>query len=234
MAKKKASPGWVVVALIVAGISWYLKQGEKEFGAVVSEKAELAHVEAKPAKKNHSASAKTARAGGFEVLEGCRLVNSHRNDGDSFFVKHAEGETEFRLYFVDAPESKYKEYRDGNNNGERLRHQGDYFGGLDRDSTVDVGVKAKKCVRELLGSKPFTVMTKWESVYGSARMYAFVVVEDAGREKFLHEVLVEKGLGRIHTLGVDLPNGMSFRKQKDRLRGIEAQAKKARIGAWAM
>lgn len=237
MAKKKASPGWVVVALVVAAVSFYFKQQEtvdqalSSSGSVVAEASEPNF---SGSSSNTAASPSVGKLGGYEVLHGCRLVKNRRNDGDSFTVKHAKGETEFRIYFVDAPESKYKEYRNGENNGERLSQQGDYFGGLDRDETVAVGVKAKELMVDVLRGKTFTVMTKWENVYGPQRRYAFVLVNVEGRESYLHQILVEKGLGRIHTRGAALPNGVSYSRHKQHLMKLEREAKKARRGAWGM
>jgi endonuclease YncB( thermonuclease family) len=65
---------------------------------------------------------KTSGAG-LEHLKKCRLITGRNSDGDSFHVKHEKGENQFRLYFVDAPESEYKEYGGGENNSERLNEQ---------------------------------------------------------------------------------------------------------------
>lgn len=257
MAKKKSSPLWIVVALVVAGISWYMKQQEaanpeqKENSEVVvsnktkngtAKKAPAAVVvpeDAPPAQQSAQGSKVrpilVAKNSGYALLKNCRLVDNRRNDGDSFFVRHADGETEFRLYFLDTPESKYKEYRDGKNNGERLQQQGRYFNGLNRDETVAVGSAAKTFVKKVLSRKPFKVMTKWESVFGSERCYAFVVFEYKGKERYLHEVLTEEGLGRIHTSGRSMPDGRTTQsQQKSRLKNIERKAKQSKRGAWGI
>jgi endonuclease YncB( thermonuclease family) len=168
----------------------------------------------------------------YEVLEGCELVTNKRNDGDSFFVKHAGGETEFRLYYVDAPESAYKEYRNGENNGKRLDQQAEYFG-IDREGTVAAGVEAKDLMLYLLEGQPFTVITKWENVYSPERKYAFVVVEETGKEAYLHEILVQNGLARIHTKPTSLPDGTGVDEQLDKLKSLERSAKAEKRGAWA-
>ncbi|MDB4562931.1 hypothetical protein N9113_04845 [Akkermansiaceae bacterium] len=72
-------------------------------------------------------SVKTSGAG-LELLSKCRLITGRNGDGDSFHVKHEKGETEFRLYFVDTPESQYKTYGGGESNGKRLDQQAAYFG----------------------------------------------------------------------------------------------------------
>lgn len=168
----------------------------------------------------------------YELLENCRLVRNRRNDGDSFFVKHSKGETEFRLYYVDAPESAYKEYRGGENNGARLDDQAAYFD-LDREGAVATGIEAKNYIYDLLGKGSFTVVTKWENVYGPERKYAFVIVDVLGQQVYLHEALVQKGLARIHTKPASLPSGESTKAQLKKLRGLESLAKSQGSGAWS-
>lgn len=171
----------------------------------------------------------------FTSLKGSRLDTSHYgNDGDSFKVKHKDGVTEFRLYYVDTAESKYKEYRDGNNNGKRLDEQGAYFGGIDREKTAKVGSVAKAYVLKLLEKAPFTVATKWENVYGPDRKYCFVIVDFEGEKRYLHEILVAKGLARIHTKPSPLPDSTSSSRQRSHLKAMEAEAKAAGVGAWSL
>ena len=175
----------------------------------------------------------TSKVGGYEQLTGCTLVEHRHNDGDSFHVQHGDREYEFRLYFVDAPESSYKTYGGGDNNGDRIRQQGDYFGGLSRDQTTDIGAEAIKLALNLLDSRPFTVYTKREKVYGSHRLYALVAVVDAaGHNNGLGEMLVNQGLARIHTKGTTMPDGTSRAKHEAKLRSIEHAARKAGVGAW--
>ena len=69
---------------------------------------------------------------------------------------------------MDAPESKFKTYRNGEDNGKRLDDQAAYFGGLTRGTTAKLGTEAKKFSKELLSRQPFVVVTKWENVYNPA------------------------------------------------------------------
>ena len=78
----------------------------------------------------------------------------------------------------------------------------------------------------------FTVLTRGELVFGGPRIYALVMLEYGGEERFLHEVLVENGLARIYTKGARLPDGTTVERQKARLRALERQAKEARRGGW--
>ena len=272
MAKpKQTSILWLVIALAVAGVSWYLKQkegadktaGEQDKREEVAkkgvdsnksqpvkkpkEKVIASHAPSKPSKpvkgektsgKPDAAEAKLSMvrvtSSKFDVLEDCELIHHRHNDGDSFHVKYGGKQTEFRLYFVDTPESKYKEYRDGNNNGKRIQEQGNYYGGLDRKSTTAVGTAAKKFVLDLLGKQSFRVVTQWENVYGPDRKYAFIIVKWEGKDVYLHELLIAKGLARIHTKPMTLPDNTSSSRQRNKLREIEKEAKKIKRGAWAL
>ncbi|NWK57019.1 thermonuclease family protein [Verrucomicrobiaceae bacterium N1E253] len=170
----------------------------------------------------------------YDLLSAATLVDHRHNDGDSFWVKHETGETEFRLYYVDTPESRAKTYRNGENNHRRIAQQGDYFGGLDQKQCTRIGAEAKEFVLNLLRAGKFRVATRWESVYGSPRKYAFVLVTIDGRECYLHEVLVARGFARIHTKPAVMPDGTSTQQQKKRLATIEADARSRRLGAWGI
>lgn len=163
------------------------------------------------------------RSGTWEVLSNCTLAEDRTNDGDSFSL-HCGGETHtFRLYFADCPE-KYRHQK----NGERIADQGEYFGGLNEEQTTSIGVQAKEFALGLLAKGPVTVETKWEPVYDSGRVYAFV---RAGNQD-LAEALVSRGLARIHTGGTTRMDGTPVRAQKDRLYQLENEAKGQRHGAW--
>lgn len=149
----------------------------------------------------------------FQVLSNCKLVSNKYNDGDSFMVSYGGKQTEFRLYYADTPESKDKPYDD---HKRRVRDQGKDLGGLSYTEAIKLGQKAKAFTKKVL-STPFTIYTKGELVYGGPRQYAFVQVLHNGERKWLHELLIEKGLGRMHTKGITTPDGLSYSKQKARL-----------------
>ncbi len=205
MAGKKSSGLTLIGVLLVGAVLWWVDNGE-EIGRTQSD---------------------------FEVLEGCVLVAHGGNDGDSFHVRETGGrEQEFRLYFVDAPESALKHYRNGDSNEERLRYQAKYFGRLSQERTTELGQEAKKWTAGLLGRGEFTVYTKRELVYEGPRQYAFVEVEYEGERRWLHELLIEEGLARIYTKGAWLPDGTSVGRQEVRLEGMERKAKRGKKGGW--
>jgi endonuclease YncB( thermonuclease family) len=218
MAKKVKSKSWLLIVAIVAFSSWiYQRDSEFNEGFVGQGLNDVSELKVK---------------GDYEVLNGCSLTKNRRNDGDSFFVKHPKGETEFRLYYVDAPESRYREYANGDTNGKRIHAQGTYFGGLDRETTTDLGAKGKRFVADLLGSRPFSVITRWENVFSPERRYAFVIVEHHGKQVFLHEILIEMGYARIHTKPATMPDGGNIKLQLKKLRLLEKSAKNAKLGGW--
>lgn len=165
---------------------------------------------------------------GFTILRGAKILEHRNNDGDSFHIAHDGKEHEFRLYFVDCPESRLHQY-----NGDRIRQQGRYFGGLSTDRTIAIGRDAKAFTRQLLESEPFTIYTRWQPVYDSGRYYAFVFLPDGdGGGEELSEKLVRAGLCRIHTEGAALPDGRPKKDFAQHLRALEKEAKARKRGAW--
>lgn len=188
------------------------------------EKATSSTAKKPPAPKAPVQTSRTSK-NGFEVLTGARLINDRNNDGDSFKISHDGRQFELRLYFVDAPEKRLHQY-----NGERIDHQGRYFGNLTRDQTMEVGLQAKDLVDELLTTRPFRVETRWKAVFDSGRHYAFVFLEDSNEE--LSEILVREGLVRIYTEGSDLPDGRKRADFERHLKKLEATAKAQQKGGW--
>ena len=162
------------------------------------------------------------------------VIHKPTYDGDSFHVEAPHGREEIRLYYVDAPESAARTYRDGNTNHLRIAQQGAAMGGLDQRETIKVGVDAKAFVKQLLDGKRFKVVTRSERVYGSHRKYAFVIVDWKGQRHYLHELLVLNGLARIHTKPAHLPDNTTASDQKKRLYELQSYAKDMRYGAWGL
>lgn len=219
----------VVVVIVVAGFFYFSQQNG---GTRASESATTVEVEQDLEVKNFTPVRVTSSQ--FDVLPNCHLAKHRHNDGDSFHVRHGGKDTEFRLYYVDSPESAYKTYRDGNNNGERLEQQGKYFGRLTQEQTADVGKAAKDFSLKLLSAGEFRVVTKWEGVFDSERRYAFVLVKWHGREVYLHELLVAQGLVRIYTKPNTLPDNTSASRHRQKLKELEAQARAQKLGGWGI
>lgn len=170
---------------------------------------------------------------GWTIYQNCQLVSHNNNDGDSFRVRLADGSVkEFRLYFVDTPESTFKRYRDGNTNADRISDQARYFGGITPEASTALGMSAKKFTLALLEKTPFTLATRNEEVYDSGRFYCHVSLPYEGKTRWLDEILVSKGYVRIITQPADLPDGTKAETHRNLLRKMESEAKRNRVGGW--
>lgn len=160
----------------------------------------------------------------FVQIADARLVADANNDGDSFKISYEGGEQVLRLYFVDCPEKRlYPLIKN------RMKDQAAYFGGLSIPQTESLGLEAKAFTEKLLNGQRFTIQTRWERVFDSARSYALVFFDD-GEE--LSEKLVKAGLCRIHTKGTFMPDGRREHDFENHLRELEREARKAQRGAW--
>lgn len=212
------------ILALVLGFAWWQRYGTEpitvEPGTPTSSTAPSAAVE-----KNRY---------GYEVWEGCQLIDDEGNDGDSFTVRHGGERVVIRLYFVDSPESYLSDRHESQQR--RVREQADDLGGLTDEQTVAIGKKAKETTRAWLRAGDFTVLTYREPVYEGDRFYGFVTLAD-GRD--LGESLIKEGLVRIHTKGpgskekpVPTPEGKSFLNYRDGLRRLEKTAQSSGRGAW--
>lgn len=173
---------------------------------------------------------RTTGGEGYEEIAGARWVDHRNNDGDSFRLRLADGRVEeFRLYFVDAPESAFKSYRGGDTNHDRIADQARVFG-ISPEAAVGLGREAKKLVRELFDDRELKIHTAWDDPFGDQRYHAFVEDPEGG---WLHERLVREGLVRIHTKGAALPDGTPGDEQERRLRELEEEARARGRGGWS-
>lgn len=233
---KPASAGKLVLLIVVAAAVWGLdawKKAHPVSGAASRKDSRQTRESPKPTTAA-TEPAGPERIGGYEVYRNCRLDAERNNDGDSFAIRLPDGRSEiFRLYFVDTPESQFKEYGGGSSNHERIRQQADYFG-ITPEQSVEIGGKAKSFVLERLEKRPFTLYTVWDSPFNDERYHAFIEFPSSGGNRSLDEILVEQGLCRIHTKGADTPDGMPANQRKDQLRALERQARDRRAGAWGL
>ncbi len=66
------------------------------------------------------------------------------------------------------------------------------------------------------------------------RPHVYVLIEKDGKQYYLHEILTRSGLVRTKTRGASLPDGKTFYKQRDKVKALEAEAKRAKRGAWGV
>lgn len=227
IAKSKPKNSWFTVLLIIAAVAlWAYNQ---------SKAPQAAEPRAPRSQSSTQAPSKPAtRTGAYESYPGSTLLEARGNDGDSFLVKLPDGKkAEFRLYFVDAPESAFKSYSGGDTNHRRIQDQAADLGGITPEQAVEIGKKAKTFTTTALASRPFHLHTLWDSPFNDDRFHAFIEIQHNGKSRWLHEVLVEKGLVRIHTKGADLPDGTPFSKHKSHLQELQTTARKNAAGVWA-
>ncbi len=241
-AKKTAATSALsfVVLLVIAVLKFCTKEQPATSHALPKtppiEKQTPGKVTAEPTKKtlpSKKVAPTTQQKNGWTIYQNCQLVDHHNNDGDSFRVSLPDGKVqEFRLYFVDTPESTFKRYSDGKTNAERISQQARYFGNITPEAATAVGKAAKEFTIGLLKKSSFTLSTKNEDVYESGRFYCHVKLPYDGKDRWLDEILVSKGLVRIFTLPADLPDGTRADVHKSLLRTMEVEAKKRKVGAW--
>lgn len=216
MARRGPKASWQIVLLLIAAAVLWLVEQQRD----------------RPADRpDPGSSGKPALRDGYEAFTGCRLEEHRQNDGDSFRVRLPDGRVEeFRLYYVDAPESDFRSYGNGQNNHRRIAEQAEDLGVSDPQA-VEIGRRAKTQVREVLARGPFTLHTSWDDPFGDRRYHAFVQPPSG---PWLHEMLVREGLARIHTKPADLPDGTPVKQRLRQLREAEQEARQAGKGAWGM
>ncbi len=177
------------------------------------------------AEKTQVSSPSTPPSSEWVYLHGCTWWADRRNDGDSFSVRHEGSKHVFRVYFADCPESSVSRLTE-----KRVVEQARDFGGLTVEATLAGGVAASAFTEGLLAQRPFTVITKWQRVYESRRYYAIILPPDGGTD--LATRLLEQGHARLHTQGVDLPDGTSVHAITPKLQKLEKTARRTGLGVW--
>ena len=160
----------------------------------------------------------------WRTKEDCTLIENEANDGDSFHVRVNKRHYIFRLLWVDTPETDDR-FPD------RVAEQAAYFG-ISPENAIKVGHEAMAFSAAFLGKQPFTVFTQFDDAMGSSEKDRDYAVIKSG-ETYLMEALVENGLARIYG-HQELPDeGPSVNTMRMRLKGLEAEARKNRRGAWS-
>jgi endonuclease YncB( thermonuclease family) len=161
----------------------------------------------------------------WEKLDGCELIASKWNDGDSFHVRHRGREHVFRLYFVDAPEAE-------GSFPKRVAQQAAYFG-ITSKAAQELGSEAAEFSRRRLQQRQFTVWTRWRDALGRGRTPRYYAIVEVSAED-LGQQLVANGLARIYGTRVPLPDGRDSRNYRAALKRLESEARRRRLGGWGM
>ena len=159
----------------------------------------------------------------WEVLEGCRLVSTPINDGDSFKVQHKDQTFIVRLYFVDCPET-YDNYM------ARVRDQARYFSIAEAD-VIAAGKVATDFTKKFLRGE-FTVVTRWTDARGGKEPRFFALVRK--NDQILSSELIRNGFARIYGMPTkgNRPDGVSPRAYLRELKQYERAAQASMIGIW--
>jgi endonuclease YncB( thermonuclease family) len=159
----------------------------------------------------------------WEVLEGCRLVSTPINDGDSFKVQHKDQTFIVRLYFVDCPET-YHTYM------ARVRDQARYFSIAEAD-VMAAGKVATAFTKKFLRGE-FTVVTRWTDARGGKEPRFFALVRK--NDQMLSSELIRNGFARIYGMPTkgNCPDGVSPRTYLSQLKQYERAAQASMIGIW--
>lgn len=158
----------------------------------------------------------------WETLEDCRLIPNKYNDGDSFHIKHKGKEYIFRLCYVDTPETD-------NSFKRRTSEQAKYWNIYKKELYI-LGAYAKERAEKLL-QETFTVKTDWTDAKGNSRLPRFFAVIET-KDGNLVEILVKEGLARIYGYAPRNPDGLSGKIYMDKLRKMEEDAKRKKVGGW--
>ena len=159
----------------------------------------------------------------WRTKENCTLIENESNDGDSFHIRVNKRHYIFRLLWVDTPETEQRY-------PERVAEQAAYFG-ITPEQATRVGKEAVKFSANFL-KEPFTLYTQFDDAMGASNKDRDYAVIKAG-DTYLMEALVSNGLARIFGLQELPEDGPSLSTMRLRLKGLEADAKKNKRGAWA-
>ncbi len=163
----------------------------------------------------------------FEILDKTTLVETRANEADTLRFRDGHEEHILVLYFVDAIEASPS-------HPQRVNDQARWFGNVSDQILIETGVEALNYVRDLLNSRPYQVLTRWERVPNSTRYYALIKVEiQPGKAVYLADLLMQAGYARVHGVTTALPNDqrdeVAYMLELKKL-GERARANKA--GIW--
>jgi endonuclease YncB( thermonuclease family) len=209
-----------VLVLIVVLAGMLLKQSRRVPAALPVQVAKPVGSESEPARKTASDR--------FEILRHPEFVESRANEADTLRVRVGGHEHIFVLYFVDALEAS-------TNHPQRVAEQGRYFGNATDKTITDTGLEAAAFVSDLLRTKPFHVLTRWEQVPNTTRYYALITVElEPGKPVYLADLLMQRGLARLAGVTTELPaDARDLQTYISELQSLARQARTQKAGVWA-
>jgi endonuclease YncB( thermonuclease family) len=164
----------------------------------------------------------------FLTFPNPELVTSATGEADMFQFRIGGEVVPFSLYFVDALEST-------DLHPQRLGGQAKYFGKASLPDVMASGREAFAFVMNLLKTKPFFLLTRWEQQSSTDRYYALILVEDSkGKPTYLQDILVKQGYARVDGATTPLPDDhRTVESYLAELREDAAYARMRKLGIWA-
>lgn len=164
----------------------------------------------------------------FQIFPRTELVESRANEADTLRIRIGPEEHVFVLYFVDALEA-------GMTHPQRVADQARYFGHTTEQAVTATGTEAAAYVAELLKTRPFEILTRWERVPNTLRYYALVrYVREDGQRVYLTDLLLRKGYARLDGVTTPLPGDpRDLPTYLAELMELGRKAREEKLGVWA-
>jgi len=164
----------------------------------------------------------------FLIFPRASLVESRANEADTLRIRIGSDEHIFVLYFVDALEASM-------NHPQRVADQARYFGRTNDKVITSTGIEAAAYVTELLKTRPFEVITRWERVPNTLRYYALIrFVREDGQRVYLMDLLLRKGYARLDGVDTLLPGDpRDLPTYLAELMSLSRKAREEKQGVWA-
>lgn len=164
----------------------------------------------------------------FLIFPRATLIESRANEADTLRIRIGNDEHIFVLYFVDALEASM-------NHPQRVAEQARYFGRTNDKVITSTGTEAAAYVTELLKTRPFEVITRWERVPNTLRYYALICfLREDGQRVYLVDLLLRKGYARLDGVHTPLPgDNRDLPTYLAELMSLSRKAREEKQGVWA-
>ncbi|SKA84243.1 hypothetical protein SAMN02745166_00995 [Prosthecobacter debontii] len=163
----------------------------------------------------------------FLIFPKASLVESRANEADTLRIRIGNDEYIFVLYFVDALEATMT-------HPQRVAEQARYFGHTTEKVITSTGEEAAAYVTELLKTRPFEVLTRWERVPNTLRYYALIrFLREDGHRVYLMDLLLRKGYARLDGVDTALPgDSRDLPTYLAELMALGRRAREEKEGVW--
>jgi hypothetical protein len=161
----------------------------------------------------------------FALLSQPQLLDVRGDQADRLLIRHADGEHEFALYFVEALGGPTA-------SAELVEDQARWFRCESRDIR-SLGQDAALYASQQLRAHSMEVLTRWEPTPDRRAYYALVFVKRSQGSASLGEQLLRQGFARVGGLTTPLPGDTrEMAAYLADLKQMDATARSARLGIW--